>query len=335
MQFDQLKRREFITLLGGAAATWPLAARAQQPGRMRRIGVLLPFAENDPLTQARVTAFQQGLQELGWTAGRNIQFEYRFVGPDPASMRTHAVTLVALAPDVILASTPPVLAALQHETRTIPIVFVNVADPVGVNLVQSLARPGGNMTGFTDFEFAIVGKWLELLKEIAPSATRVAVILAPEHVTNAALLRSTETMVPSFGVHLTPALVRDVAEIEHAINVFARESNGGLIVLPNPVTVGAPSKAIISLAARHRLPAVYPFRSLVINGGLISYGVDDNDQYRRAASYVDCILRGASPADLPVQAPTKFGLTVNLRTAKAIGLEIPATILGRADEVIE
>ena len=283
MQFDQLKRREFITLLGGAAATWPLAARAQQPGRMRRIGVLLPFAENDPLTQARVTAFQQGLQELGWTAGRNIQFEYRFVGPDPASMRTHAVTLVALAPDVILASTPPVLAALQHETRTIPIVFVNVADPVGVNLVQSLARPGGNMTGFTDFEFAIVGKWLELLKEIAPSVTRVAVILTPEHVTNAALLRSTEAIAPSFGVHLTPALVRDVAEIEHAVNVFARESNGGLIVLPNPVTVGAPSKAIISLAARHRLPAVYPFRSLVINGGLISYGVDDNDQYRRTA----------------------------------------------------
>jgi putative ABC transport system substrate-binding protein len=277
-----MRRREFIALLGGATA-WPLAARAQQPERMRRIGVLLPFAENDPLTQARVAAFQQGLQELGWTAGRNIQFEYRFTGPDPANMRTHAVTLVALAPDVILASTPPVLAALQHETRTIPIVFVNVADPVGVNLVQSLARPGGNMTGFTDFEFAIVGKWLELLKEIAPSVTRVAVILAPEHVTNAALLHSTEVVAPSFGVHLTPARVRDAAEIEHAINVFAREPNGGLIVLPNPVTVGAPSKAIISFAARHRLPAVYPFRSLVINGGLISYGVDDNDQYRRTA----------------------------------------------------
>jgi putative ABC transport system substrate-binding protein len=191
------------------------------------------------------------------------------------------------------------------------------------------------MTGFTDFEFAIVGKWVELLKEIAPSVTRIAVILAPEHVTNAALLHSTEVVAPSFGVHLTPARVRDAAEIEHAINVFAREPNGGLIALPNPVTVGAPSKAIISLAARHRLPAVYPFRSLVINGGLISYGVDDNDQYRRTASYVDRILRGASPADLPVQAPTKFGLAVNLKTAKAIGLEIPATILGRADEVIE
>jgi putative ABC transport system substrate-binding protein len=212
---------------------------------------------------------------------------------------------------------------------------VNVADPVGANLVQSLARPGGNMTGFTDFEFAIVGKWLELLKEIAASVTRVAVILAPEHVTNAALLRSTEAVAPSFGVHLTPAPVRDAAEIEHAINAFAREPNGGLIVLPNPVTVGAPGKAIISLAARHRLPAVYPFRSLVMNGGLISYGVDDNDQYRRTASYVDRILRGASPAELPVQAPTKFGLAVNLKTAKAIGLEIPATILGRADEVIE
>src|SRR5262249_37216074 len=312
MQFDRLRRREFVTLLGGAAASWPLAARAQQPERMRRIGVLVPFAENDPLTQARVAAFQQGLQELGWTAGRNIQFEYRFAGSDPASIRTHAVTLVALAPDVILAATPPVLAALQHETRTIPIVFVNVADPVGVNLVQSLARPGGNMTGFTDFEFAIVGKWLELLKEIAPSVTRVAVILAPEHATNAALLRSTEAVAPSFGVHLTPGRVRDAAEIEHAINVFAREPNGGLIVLPNPVTVGVPSKAIISLAARHRLPAVYPFRSLVINGGLISYGVEETAQYRRTGSYVDRILRGEKPADLPVQAPTKYELVINL-----------------------
>jgi len=329
-----ISRREFITLLGGAAA-WPMAARGQQLERMRRIGVLVPFAENDPLTQARVTAFQQGLQELGWTAGRNIQFEYRFAGPDPESMRTHAVTLVALAPDVILASSPPVLAALQHETRTIPIVFVNVADPVGVNLVQSLARPGGNMTGFTDFEFAIVGKWLELLKEIAPSVTRVSVILAPEHVTNAALLRSTEAVAPSFGVYLTPGRVRDAAEIEHAINVFAREPNGGLIVLPNPVTVGVPSKAIISLAARHRLPAVYPFRSLVINGGLISYGVDDNDQYRRTASYVDRILRGEKPADLPVQAPNKYELVINLKTAMALGLDVPPTLLALADEVIE
>jgi putative tryptophan/tyrosine transport system substrate-binding protein len=283
----------------------------------------------------RESAFQQGLQELGWTAGHNIKFEYRFAGPDPVSMQTHAVTLVALAPDVILASTPQVLAALQHETRTIPIVFVNVADPVGVNLIQSLARPGGNITGFTNFEFGIVGKWLELLKEAAPSVRRVAVILAPEHVTNAALLHSIEAVAPSFGVHLTPAPVRDAAEIEHAINVFARESNGGLIILPSPVTVGIPSKEIISLAARHRLPAVYPFSYLVINGGLMSYGVDDNDQWRRTASYVDRILRGAKPADLPVQAPTKYELVINLKTAKTLGLTVPDKLLATADEVIE
>jgi putative tryptophan/tyrosine transport system substrate-binding protein len=330
-----MRRREFISLLGGAAVAWPLAARAQQAERVRRVGVLMPFAESDPQSQARVTAFQQGLQELGWTANRNIQFEYRFAGPDPVSMRTHAVTLVALRPDVILASSPQVLAALQHETRTIPIVFVNVADPVGANLVQSLARPGGNMTGFTNFEFAIVGKWLELLKETAPSVTRVAVLLAPEHVTNAALLHSIEAVAPSFGIHLTPAPVRDVVEIERAINAFARESHGGLIVLPSPVTIGIPSKEIISLAVRLRLPAVYPFSYLVINGGLMSYGVDDNDQWRRTASYVDRILRGAKPADLPVQAPTKFELVINLKTAKAMGLDIPATILGHADEVIE
>jgi putative tryptophan/tyrosine transport system substrate-binding protein len=329
-----MRRREFIRLLGGAVA-WPFVARAQQPERIRRIGVLMPFAENDPQTQTWLTAFQQGLQELGWTAGRNVRFEYRFAGPDPASMRTHAVELVTLAPDVILAASPPVLAALQHETRTIPIVFVNVADPVGADLVQSLARPGGNMTGFTDFEFAIVGKWLELLKEIAPSITRVAVIMAPEHVTNAALLRSIEAVAPSFGVHLTPARVRDAGEIERGINVFARESNGGLIVLPNPVTVGVPSKEIISLAARHRLPAVYPFRFLVTNGGLISYGPDIIDQYRRTASYVDRILKGEKPADLPVQAPTKYELAINLKTAKSLGLDVPVHLQQIADEVIE
>jgi len=329
-----MNRRAFIAGLGGAAA-WPMAAQAQQPERVRRIGVLIPFAENDPQTHVRVTAFQQSLQELGWMAGRNIQFEYRFAGPDPASMRAHAVALVAMAPDVILASSPQVLAALQQETHTIPIVFVNVADPVGVNLVESLARPGGNMTGFTDFEFSIVGKWLELLKEIAPSLTRVAVILAPKHVTNAALLSSIESVAPSFGVHLTPAPVRDAAEIERAINVFAREANGGLVVLPSPVTVGIPSKAIISLAALYRLPAVYPFSSLAIQGGLMSYGVDDTDQYRRAASYVDRILRGAKPADLPVQAPTKYELVINLKTAKALGLEVPLHFQQRADEVIE
>jgi putative tryptophan/tyrosine transport system substrate-binding protein len=330
MQFDQLKRRNFITLLGGAAIAWPLAAGAQQGERMRRIGVLMGIA-NDALGRERVKAFAQGLQELGWVPGRNTQIDFVWAG-GAVDIQPYAQELVRSAPDVLLATSTTTTIALRQETSTIPIVFVTVSDPIGSGFVASLSHPGGNVTGFTPAEFS--GKSLEVLKEAAPHVTRVAVILNPEQKPQAGMWRAIEAAAPSFRVQLTAARVRNAAEIERAIDVFARESNGGLLVLPNPVNEGN-RNLIIAMAARHRLPAVYAFRFFVTDGGLISYGVDLADQYRQAASYVDRILRGEKPAELPVQQPTKFALVINLKTAKALGLEVPPTLLARADEVIE
>jgi putative tryptophan/tyrosine transport system substrate-binding protein len=329
-----MKRRNFITLLGGAAAAWPLTASAQQGERMRRVGVLNPFAENDPEVLANITAFRQALQKLGWTDGRNLRIDYRWGGANPERIRAHATELVALEPDVILVSSPLALQPLQQETRSIPIVFTGVSDPAGSGFVASLAHPGGNVTGFAVAEFSMYGKYLELLKEVAPHVTRVAVMMNPEQVPQAGNWRAIETVAPSFKVLLTAAHVRDAAEIERVIDAFARESNGGLIVLPSALTI-VHRELIIALAARHRLPAVYAFRQFVVDGGLMSYGVDLVDQYRQAASYVDRILRGEKPAELPVQQPTQFKLLINLKTAKALGLEVPWFLQQRADEVIE
>ena len=336
MQFDQLKRRGFITLIGGAAVTWPLAARAQQPERMRRIGLLIPFAESDAKAQAQVTAFREGLQQLGWTAGGNVQFEYRWAVGEVGQIRTFAKELVELQPDVILARTTPVTAALLSETRTIPITFVVVSDPVGDGFVASLSRPGGNVTGFTNVEETLGGKWLELLKGIAPGVARVAVMFNPKTSPGGGsyYMRLIKDAAESIAVKMIAIPVQDAAEIERAIDAFTREPNGSLLVLPD-VTTAVHRELIVALAVRHRLPAVYSNRYYVASGGLVSYGVDIVDLYRRAASYVDRILKGAKPSDLPVQAPTKFELVVNLKAAKAIGLTIPESFLLRADEVIE
>jgi putative ABC transport system substrate-binding protein len=328
-----MKRRNFITLLGGVAA-WPLAARADQGERVRRVGVLIAFDESDPEAQRYIKAFLQGLQELGWAHGRNVEIEYRWGAANLDRIRTYAAELVRLKPDVILAQTALVVAPLQRETSTVPIVFMQIVDPVESGFVASLARPGGNLTGFTPFEFSTATKWLELLKEIAPGVTRVATILNPVQSPQVKMLRAIETVAPSVGVLLTAAGVCDAAEIEPAIIAFAREPNGGLIVMPNPVTIGH-RELIIALAARHRLPVVYAYRYFVADGGLISYGPHFVDQYRQAAGYVDRILKGEKPADLPVQAPTKYELAINLRTAKALGLEVPPMLLALADEVIE
>jgi putative ABC transport system substrate-binding protein len=301
---------------------------------MRRIGLLNPFAESDPEVQANVATFRQALQKLGWTDGRKVRIDFRWGGADAGRIRAHAKELVDLNPDVILVITALALQPLLQETRSIPIVFTQIADPVGAGLVASLARPGGNITGFTVAEYSMSGKLLEVLKEVAPQVTRVAVILHPDQIPQAGMLRVIEAAAPSFRVQVMAGGARDVAELERAIDQFAREPNAGLIVLPNPVTLGN-RKLIIAMAARHRLPAAYTYRYLVAEGGLISYGIDLSDQYRQAASYVDRILRGEKPADLPVQQPTKFERAVNLKTAKALGLDAPATLLGRADEVIE
>jgi putative ABC transport system substrate-binding protein len=323
-------RRQFLGVLGGAAVAWPLVAHAQQ---MRRIGVLLAFPESDLERQPRVAAFQKGLQELGWTDGRNVRIDYRWAVGDADRVR-YAAELVALAPDVIMATTGATVGALQQASRTVPIVFVTVIDPVGGGWVASLARPGGNATGFAAFEFSMGGKWLELLKEIAPRVTRVAVIRDPSVPAGSGLFAAIQTVAPSFGVELISVGVRDASEIERGIAAFAREANGGLIV-PVPSSVTLHRELLITLAARHRLPAIYSARFFVTSGGLISYAPDPIDPYRRAASYVDRILKGEKPADLPVQAPTKYELIINLKTAKALGLEIPPTVLARADEVIE
>jgi len=329
-----MRRREFITLLGGAAAAWPLAARAQQPERMRRIGILLAAAADDAEFQARVGAFQQGLALLGWTIGRNVRIDTRWATANAAEIRRHAAELAALAPDVILAHGATTVGPLLQATRTVPIVFPVVADPVGAGFVDSLARPGGNATGFMTFEYSIGGKWLELLKQIAPSVTRAAVMRDPSITSGTGQLAAIQTAAPSFGVELSPVDVRDAGEIERAVAAFARSANGGLIV-----TGSAPAQLhrdlIVTLAARHKLPAVYYERFFVAAGGLISYGPNFVDQFRQAAGYVDRILKGEKPADLPVQAPTKYETVINLKTAKALGLDVPATVLARADEVIE
>jgi len=329
-----MKRREFITLLGGAAA-WPLTARAQQPGRMRRIGVLMNLAENDPESQARIAAFREGLAKLGWTEGRNVQIKYRWIAGDPDRARTYAAELVKLKPDVIFAATASSLWPLQQETRSVPIVFVQVADPVAAGFIANLARPGGNITGFSQYEYAIGAKWVELLKQIAPQVTRVLIIYDPANTSEAtAYLPVMEAAAGSFGLQLSISVVHDAAEIQRAIEEFTREPNGGLIPVPTPL-MGVHRDVIISLTRRYRLPNVFAWRYWPIEGGLASYGTDNVELYRRAPSYVDRILKGEKPGDLPVQQPTKFELVINLKTAKELGLDPPISLLARTDEVVE
>jgi ABC-type uncharacterized transport system substrate-binding protein len=331
-----MTRRDFITLLGGAVAAWPLAARAQQPGAMRRIGALMGYAESDPAAQAWVAAFREGLQKLGWTEGRNAQIDTRWAAPDdPESRRRFAKELVALHPDVILSNTTPTTTALLEQTLTIPIVFAIVADPIGSGFVANFARPGGNVTGFTFTEPTMAGKWLELLKEIAPRVVRIAMLFNPLSATYADYwLNPFKAAASSFAVEAVAAPVRDTSELESVIAAQAREPNGGLIAMPDSFT-DAHRVEITSLAARFRLPAVYPFRFFAEVGGLLSHGVDRTDNFRRAATYVHRILKGEKPADLPVQTPTKYELVINMKTAKALGLDVPPSLLARADEVIE
>jgi len=327
-----MRRREFITLIGGAAA-WPLAARAEQSERMRRIGVLLPLTADDPEAKERNAIFEQSLHQLGWTVGRNLQIDYRLAGGTADPIRRSAAELVALAPDVIMAFGSLTIGPVQQATRTIPIVFVNVADPVGAGIVQSLARPGGNATGFTNFEYSMSGKWVELLKQIAPPVTRAVVLRDSTSAAGMGQFGAIQSVAQSLGIELTPVGVRDIDEIERGVSAFARSANGGLIVTAGGT--GFRRELIIGLASRHKLPAVYPFRYYAVDGGLITYGPDTHDPIRRAAVYVDRVLRGEKPADLPVQQPTKFELAINLKTAKALGLTVPPMLLTRADEVIE
>jgi putative tryptophan/tyrosine transport system substrate-binding protein len=330
-----MNRREFITLLGGAAVAWPLAARAQQAERVRRIGVLLSAPAEDAEYQAWVGAFLQALAQSGWSIGRNVRIDTRWATGNADSVRRHAAELAALAPDVILAAGASTLGPLLQVTRTVPIVFSIVADPVGAGFVDSLARPGGNATGFMSFEYGFGGKWLELLKQIAPGVTRVAVLRDPATSTGIGQFGVIQAVAPSLGVEITHVNVRDdEAEIERAVTAFARSSNGGLIIIASGLAL-VHRDLIIKLAAQHKLPAVYFERVFVVAGGLISYGPDNIDQFHRAASYVDRILKGEKPTGLPVEAPTKYEMVINLKTAKALGLEVPPTLLARADEVIE
>jgi putative ABC transport system substrate-binding protein len=329
-----MTRREFITLVGGAAA-WPMVARAQQNERVRRIGVLVASPADDAETQARVTAFKEALAQLGWTEGRNVRIDTRWATTNADDLRKHATELAASTPDVLVgASGTTTVGALLQATRTVPIVFAIVIDPVGAGFVASLARPGGNAPGFTNFEYGMSGKWLELLKQIAPGVTRAAVLRDPAIASGIGQFGAVQAVAPSLGVELSPIDVRDASEIERAVTAFAGIQNGGLVVTGSPSST-IHRHLIIELAARYRLPAVYFDRLFVAAGGLISYGPDLLDQYRRAAGYVDRILKGEKPADLPVQAPTKNGLVLNLKTAKALGLTIPPAVLARADEVIE
>jgi putative tryptophan/tyrosine transport system substrate-binding protein len=330
----KMKRRDFITLLVGAAAAWPLVVRAQQGERVRRIGVLQSLAADDPEGQARLAAFAQGLQQSGWTIGRNVQIDTRWAAGDAERFRRYGAELVALAPDVILAVGAAAVGPLQQATHTVPIVFVNTSDPVGAGFVESLARPGGNATGFLLYEYGTSGKWLELLKEIAPRVTRVAVLRDSALAAGTGQLGAIQAVAPSFGVELRPVDVRDAPEIERAVAAFARVSDGGLIVTGSTLAL-VHRDLIVTLAARHKLPAVYFQRVFVTSGGLISYAPDQIDQFRRAGGYVDRILKGEKPADLPVQAPTKLELVINLNTARALGIDVPPTLLARADEVIE
>jgi putative ABC transport system substrate-binding protein len=329
-----MQRREFITLLGSAAATWPVLARAQQPGRVRRIGVLSGFSVDDSEGQARVAAFTQALAQLGWTDGRNVQIEYRWGAGGADNIRKYATELVALAPDVVLATGGTSLGPLLQASSTVPIVFANVPDPVGSGFVESLARPGGNATGFMQFEYNLSAKWLELLKQIAPGVTRAKVLWDPAITAGIGQFAIIQSVAPSVGMEVSPVNVRDAGEIERAITVFARSSNGGLIVTGSALAL-VHRELIVTLAGRHKLPAVYFDRAFVTAGGLISYGAVLIDQFRGAAGYVDRILKGEKPADLPVQAPTKYEVVINLKTAKALGLDLQPTLLARADEVIE
>ena len=329
-----MKRRDFITLLGGAAAAaWPLAARAQQGERVRRIGVLSGLVESDPETPLRVVAFRQALGKLGWSEGRDLVIDFRWGAGDPSLMRVHAKALIGATPDVVVAESTPAAAALRQETSAVSIVFLQVGNPVGSGFVASLAHPGGNLTGFTNFEPTMGGKWLELLKEIAPPVTRAIAIFNPD-THSGQYWQTMEVAAPSFAVEFKRAPVRDVTGIESAVADLAREPNGGVVVMPDAFTL-THLELIVALTARHRLPSIYPFRVFTVNGGLLSYGIDHVDVYRRAASYVDRILRGEKPANLPVQAPTKFDLVVNLKTARALGLDVPLFLQQRADEVIE
>jgi putative ABC transport system substrate-binding protein len=330
-----MQRRNFIRLLGGAAVAWPLAARAQQSDRVRRIGVLVAATADDGDYQARIAAFQQGLQQLGWSDGRNVHIDTRWATTKPDDIRRHAAELAALAPDVILAGTgTATVAPLLQATRTVPIVFAVVIDPVGAGFVDSLARPGGNATGFTVFEYGMSGKWLELLKQIAPAVTRAAVLRDPTIASGIGQFAAVQTVAPSLGVDLSAVDVRDAGEIERAVTAFARSSNGGLIVTASALATYH-RDLLIALAARLQLPAVYPYRFFVTVGGLISYGPNFVEQYRQAAGYVDRILKGEKPAELPVQGATKYELAINLKTAKGIGLTVPPAVLARAGEVIE
>jgi putative tryptophan/tyrosine transport system substrate-binding protein len=327
-----MRRREFLGILGGAVA-WPVALKAQEAEPVRRVGVLLVLEPDDPEAHARITVFEQTLQQLGWTVGRNLVIDARLVGGDADRLRRDAAELVALAPDVILSSGGLPFASLQQATRTIPIVFMFVADPVGAGFVQSMAHPGGNITGFSNFEYSMSGKWAELLKQIAPHVTRALVLRDPTSATGIGQFAAVRSVAQSLGLELTPSDVRDTDEIERNVAAFARSGNGGVIVTAGGT--GVRRKLIISLAARHKLPSVYPYRYYTGDGGLISYGPNMNDVVRRAAGYVDRILKGEKPADMPVQAPTKYELVINLKTAKALALTIPQSLLATADEVIE
>jgi putative ABC transport system substrate-binding protein len=329
-----MRRREFIRIIAGSAAILPLATFAQQPERMRRIGVLMPGAADDAEYRTRMAAFLQELQRLGWSDGRNVRIDSRWAAGDANLIRKYAAELIALAPDVILAPGSTSVGPLLQATRTVPIVFTTLLDPVGAGFVDSLARPGGNATGFIAFEYGLSGKWLELLKQIAPSLTRVAILRDPATAAGIGQFAAIQSVAPSFAVELRPIDMREVGEIERAVTTFARSSNGGLIV-----TAGSGSAIhgdlIVRLAARHKLPAIYGDRHFVTDGGLISYGPNRVDQYRQAAGYIDRVLKGEKPADLPVQAPTKYELVINLKTAKALGLTVPHSLLNRADEVID
>lgn len=329
-----MRRREFVIGLGWAPASWPLLARAQQRERIRRIGVMLGLPESDPAAHVIVAALHEGLREAGWIEGHNIRTDHRWGVNNPERSRAAVTELLALSPDVIMPGTTQMMDAVRHANSSVPAIFVNVSDPVGTGFVQSLARPGGNVTGFTNFEYSMGQRWLQALKEIAPGATRTAVIANPENPNTALYLRAIEPAGATLGLQLAVKPVNNAAEIESAIEAFAREANGSLLVMPDPLTI-ANRDRIIASAARHRLPAAYPFRLFVTSGGLLSYGTDRADLYRRAAAYVDRVLKGAKAGDLPVQQPTKFELVINLKTAAALGLSVPATLLARADQVIE
>jgi putative ABC transport system substrate-binding protein len=329
-----MRRRQFITLLGGAAAAWPLSARAQQPDRVRRIGVLLAVAEDDPETKTRLATFRKGLERRGWSEGRNVQIEYRFTAARPERIPGFAKELLALQPDVVLAHSTGVAAGLQRESRTVPIVFVNVSDPIGSGFIASMARPGGNLTGVLHLEASVVGKWLAMLKEIAPRLTRAALLGNRNTTAFNYFMQSAQAVAPSLAIELVPGHIETAADIERTIEALARMPDSGLVLPPDATTI-THRDLVLALVAKHRVPAVYAVQAFVAAGGLMSFGTDQNDMFRLAASYVDRILRGDKAADLPVQAPTKFETTVNLKTAKALGLTVPPGLLVAADEVIE